>query len=95
MSKYIKNNISSIIATFLLMQPFIDLLTGICIHTLNINFTLGIILRLMFLVFICITVLFIFKKKQVLLPYSLIFIYCIMYSVKISYIPYSIFPLTE
>lgn len=79
MSKYIKNNISSIIATFLLMQPFIDLLTGICIHTLNINFTLGIILRLMFLVFICITVLFIFKKKQVLLPYSLIFIYCIMY----------------
>ena len=64
MSNFIKKNINIIIAIFLLLQPFLDLITGICIHTLKINFTLGIIVRVLFLLFICIIVLFVFKKKN-------------------------------
>ena len=81
MNKFIKKNINTIIALFLIIQPFLDLITGICIHTLNINFTLGIIVRIIFLVFICIIVLFVFKKKNLLVPYLIIGLYSILYIV--------------
>ena len=79
MDNYIKKNISEIIAIFLLIQPFLDLLTGICIHTLRINITVGIITRIIFLLFIVYIVLFVFKKKNVLIPYLIIGLYFIFY----------------
>ncbi len=81
MSNFIKKNINIIIAIFLLLQPFLDLITGICIHTLKINFTLGIIVRVIFLLFICIIVLFVFKKKNILIPYIIIGSYFIFYNI--------------
>lgn len=79
MKDYIKKNISNIISIFLLISPLLDLLTGICIHTLKINLTIGIIVRLLFLLFIVLVVIFIFKKKKVIIPYLIIGLYFIFY----------------
>lgn len=79
MEKYIKRNISIIIAIFLLMQPILDLLTGLCLNILHINLTIGIIVRILFMLFIIYISLFIYKKKQLLIPYIIIGIYCILY----------------
>jgi len=79
MKKYIKKNISNIISIFLLISPILDLLTGVCIHTLKINFTIGIIVRLLFLVFIALVVIFIFKKKKIIISYLIIGLYFILY----------------
>ena len=83
MKNFIKKNINIIIAIFILIQPFLDLLTGIFIHSFNINLTIGIIIRVLFLAFIGITVLFIFKKKKILIPYLIIGIYSILYLIGI------------
>lgn len=79
MEKFIKKNINIIIGVFILIQPLLDLLTGLCIHTLKINFTIGIIVRVIFLLFIIYVVLFIFKKKKLLVPYLIIGLYFIFY----------------
>lgn len=79
MKDYIKKNISNIISIFILLSPILDLLTGICIHTLKINLTIGIIVRVLFLIFIVFVVIFIFKKKKILIPYLIIGIYFILY----------------
>ena len=79
MDKFIKNNINKIVAVFLILQPFLDLITGICIHTLKINFTIGIIVRVLFLLFICFIVLFKKKKKKIIIPYLIIGLYFIFY----------------
>lgn len=79
MSNYIKKNINNIISIFILIGPILDLLTGICIHTLKISFTIGIIVRVLFLLFICIVTIFIFKKKKLIIPYLIIGLYFILY----------------
>lgn len=79
MEKFIKKNINIIVAVFLILQPFLDLITGICIHTLKINFTPGVIVRLIFLLFMCLIVIFVFKKKKILIPYLIIGIYFVSY----------------
>ena len=79
MENYIKKNINNIISIFILIGPILDFLTGLCIHTLNINLTIGIIVRVLFLLFICIVVIFIFKKKKLIIPYLIIGLYFILY----------------
>ena len=81
MEKYIKKNINVLIAIFLLLQPILDLLTGVCVNTLHLSITIGIIVRVLFLLFICIVVLFIFKKKKLLIPYLIIGLYFILYTI--------------
>ncbi len=81
MENWMNKNINKIIAIFLLLQPVLDLLTGVCINTLHINITIGIVVRLLFLAFICFIVLFIFKKKKLLIPYLIIGLYFILYTV--------------
>lgn len=79
MNDFIKKNISIIIAIFVLIGPILDLITGVCLHSLGVNLTLGIITRVIFLAFICIITLFTFKKKNVLIPYLIIGLYFIFY----------------
>ena len=79
MQKNIKNNFNKILSIFILMQPVLDLITGICIHKLNINFTLGIIIRIIFLIFVMLTSTFIYNKKKNIIYYSLFIIYAIIY----------------
>ena len=83
MTSFIKKNISLIIAVFIVLSPIIDLLTGLCLHLLEIKFTIGIILRVLFLLFICYTTTFIYKKKKLLIPYLLIIVYGILYIIGI------------
>lgn len=83
MEKFVKKNINIIIAIFILIQPFLDLLTGICIHTLKVNITIGIIVRVLFLLFIMLIVIFMFKKKKLLIPYLIIGLYSIFYIIGI------------
>ena len=83
MSNFIKKNISYIISIFILIGPIIDLLTGLCLHTLGIRFTIGIIFRVLFLISICLITLFVYKKKKVLIPYLLIGLYWILYIIGI------------
>ena len=81
MNDFIKKNINPIIAIFVLLGPILDLITGVCLHSLGINLTLGIIVRVLFLGFICIITLFTFKKKNILIPYLIIGLYFILYTV--------------
>ena len=81
MENWMKKNISKVIAIFILLQPILDLLTGVCVNTLHWNITIGIIVRVLFLLFICLVVLFVFKKKQLLVPYFLIGLYFVLYLV--------------
>ena len=73
--------VNKIITIFLLIGPILDLLTGICLHYFKINLTIGIFIRVVFLLFICIITLFYFKKKNVLIPYLIIGLYFILYIV--------------
>ena len=82
MTNFIKKNISLIIAIFILLSPIIDLLTGLCLHLFEIHFTIGIILRVLFLLFICYATIFVYKKK-LLLPYLAIGLYGILYIIGI------------
>ena len=79
MDTFIKKNINIIISTFILLGPILDLITGFCLHSLNISLTLGIIVRLIFLIYMCLIVIFIFKKKKLIVPYLIIGLYFILY----------------
>ena len=79
MENFIKKNISIIISLFILLQPVLDLLTGLCLHVLNINLTIGIIIRVLFMIFIVYISLFVYKKYKLIMPYIIIGIYCILY----------------
>ena len=81
MSNFIKKNINFILCIFILLQPILDLITGICLHVLNINFTLGIIIKVLFLLLIMLICVFIFKKKKLLVPYLLIGLYSVFYTI--------------
>ena len=78
MEDLIRKNIHYIVAIFLLMGPILDFVTGICLHY-SCFLTLGVIVRVFFLLFICYVVLFIFKKKRLLVPYFLVGFYFLFY----------------
>ena len=79
MNKVIKNNLSKIISIFILIQPVLDLITGICLHVFSLNLTIGIIIRMLFLLFIMYATTFIYKKKLSLIYYLIVAFYSIIY----------------
>ena len=83
MNSFLKKNINLLLGIFLVLQPILDLLTGLCLHLLNINLTIGILVRIIFLLLICYTALFVFKKKKLLIPYLGIIIYFLLYTIGI------------
>ena len=83
MNKKIINNYNLIIALCLLLQPVLDIITGICVNTLKIDITFGVIIRMIMLAFICYSTVFAFKKKKALIPYTLIGLYFIAYLIGI------------
>ncbi len=84
MNKVIKNNLSKIISIFILIQPVLDLITGICLHEFSINLTIGIIIRMLFLLFIMYATTFIYKKKLSLIYYLIVAFYSIIYLINIG-----------
>lgn len=81
MNKIIKKNINIIIGIFIILQPIIDLITGLCLNIFNLNLTFGIIIRMLFLIFIMYVTIFIYQKKKSLIYYFLFIIYSILYLV--------------
>ena len=74
--KNIRKNINIYLASFLLFQPFLDLITGLNIHLLNSSLTVGIVLKVLFMLSLVYITLFVYKKKKTLIPYLLIGLYC-------------------
>ena len=85
MENFIKKHINLYIAIFLLISPLLDLLTGICIHYFHLELTIGLLIRVFFLISICFIALFIFKKKKLIIPYLIIGLYGVMYILGIYY----------
>ncbi|MDD5888452.1 MAG: O-antigen ligase family protein [bacterium] len=79
MNKIIKQNLNKYLGIFILLQPIIDLITGICLNVFNLNLTIGIIIRMLFLMFIMYTTVFIYKKKKSSIYYLVFIIYTILY----------------
>lgn len=79
MNKWIEKNFNLILIIFILLQPVLDLVTGINIHLTQLNFTLGITTRMLFLLFICYTSTFVYQKRKNIPIYSLIAVYFIFY----------------
>ena len=63
MEKKWQKNINLLLGIFLLLGPILDALTGMNVHYLKFNVTIGILFRILFLIGIVIIVLFVFKKK--------------------------------
>ena len=81
MNKVIKEKLNLIISIFIILQPILDLITGISLNVFNLNITFGIIVRMLFLIFIMYTTVFIYKKKKSLIYYLCFIIYTILYLV--------------
>lgn len=79
MNNWIKKNFNILLIIFILLQPILDLITGLGIHIWHVNITLGIMIRMLFLGFILYSVLFVYKKKVLWKYYGLLIIYGIFY----------------
>ncbi|MBQ8131386.1 MAG: O-antigen ligase family protein [Bacilli bacterium] len=82
MEKTIQKNMSLYIKIWILIQPLIDLITGVFVHN-NINFTIGILIRVIALLCLMVITVFIYKKKSALYVYLALSIYCILYLIGI------------
>ena len=79
MSSFIKKNISIICMLFLLSGPIIDFVTGVMLHIFDVSLTLGLVLRMLFLLFIFYVTTFIYNKKNNLLYYGIFVIYLLFF----------------
>ena len=79
--KYLEKNIDKIITTFICIQPIIDVLTAIMLHN-NMSFTIGIVIRIAFLLFMVFYLLISTKnKKKYLIYLSITFIYILLFMI--------------
>lgn len=83
MNKFIKNNFSKILIIFILLQPILDLITGVTTNFLLTKLSLGIIVRVLFLAFLMYTTTFVYKKKFSLYAYLALCIYSVLYLIGI------------
>ncbi len=79
MNIWIKKNFNNLLVIFLLLQPILDLITGLGIHLWNVSITFGIIIRMIFLIFILYSVVFVYKNKKSYLYYGILIIYGVCY----------------
>lgn len=63
-NNFLEKNIEKILIIFLYLQPFLDIITAISIKKFDINLTIGSIVRLLFLVFCFIYLVFINKEHK-------------------------------
>lgn len=77
-----KINFENIFILYIIIQPIIDLITSLCVRNISEKLTLGIFIRTIFMMFIMIYVILKVDKKsrwQILVYYSCIAIYCILF----------------
>lgn len=78
-NNYIKNHLSLIITIFLLVQPILDLFVSLSLNVFSHSFNIGIIVRVLFLIFIVGVSIFTYKKKKNFIFLGLLFLYSILY----------------
>ena len=85
-NNFIDKNIEKILIVFLYMQPILDVLTAVMLNTFKIDFTIGIIIRFIFMLFMTYYLLFINKnkdKKKSIIYVLSIFIYMVLFLINI------------
>lgn len=83
-NNFLSKYIIQIVIIFLFAQPFIDVLTAVSINVLHLSITIGIVIRVLFLMLLCYYFLFVCKskyKKQTLIYFGLLTIYFILYMI--------------
>ena len=79
-----KKNIIKLIELFLILSPLFDMLTACMLQLLNINFTIGMVVRFIIILICVFYLIFIYKskdKKYLLLMLGSIFIYLVIFGV--------------
>ena len=77
-----KEKIIKLVELFLLLSPLFDMLTAFCLKVLNIDFTIGMIVRFIIMLICLFYIIFIYKKKDkkyLLLILGSIFIYLLIF----------------
>ena len=78
-NNYIKKNLNKIISIFILISPILDLLVSISINVLHHNLNIGIIARMLFLLFVYYVSVIIYQKRKNLIYIFLCIIYLVIY----------------
>ena len=81
MNEWIKKNFNLVLIIFILLGPILDMVTGIILHVFHVNITIGIIFRILFLIFVLYALIFVYKKKKHLYLYGILILYGIFYIV--------------
>lgn len=87
-NNWIDKNMNKVLIIFLFMQPIIDVLTAVMIHCFKTEFTIGVVLRILFLVFVVYYLFFVDKnkeRKKSIIYIITILIYILLFSVNILY----------
>lgn len=72
MENYQKKDVNKLISIFILLSPILDALTGLNVHYLSIPLTIGMIMRILFLLILFLIVLFYYHKPKVIIPYLIV-----------------------
>ena len=83
MKSFFSKNINLLFSLFLIATPLIDLLTGLCIHHFDFQLTIGMIVRMFFIISMMIITPIYFNKKKLYIFYLLITLYAIFYIIGI------------
>lgn len=79
MKSFFKKNIDKIVYIFLIMQPLIDILTAISMNVFHLKITFGMIIRMLFLVFLYIYNFMITKPSKKNIIFTILTILYIMF----------------
>ena len=77
-----KITIEKIIQLFLLSNPILDMLTAISSEVFHFDITIGIIVRVLFLVFSCFYLIFLYhgaSRKKILFALGILFLYLVFF----------------
>lgn len=81
---WIDKNIIKIILIFFMIQPLLDVMTSLFLNVFKLQVTIGMIVRVLFLIFLIYYFIFIDKfekKKESLVYFIILFFYCISFGI--------------
>lgn len=83
MKNFVKENMNKVIIVYLLLSPIIDIITSVLLNYFHVSFTLGMVVRLSFVIFIMWSTIYVYNKKNVVSYYILVLIYFGLYLISI------------
>lgn len=86
-NQFLYDNSLKIVIIFLFLQPLIDVLTAVSLTIFNSSFTVGLMTRFMFMIYMIYYCIFLSKNNKSKLIYlGVIFIYILLYSINTIYL---------